>query len=133
MGIKMPDNTSARDALVNRQLPEMVLSDGSPASLTGPPPPMPHYLNAEGRAMKRFEVEGNAISALLLRAPNQGLGLTYPEDSNRGRRDARHLWCSSSLGTWLIRTCPPRHQHGACHGSYHVTEGGVSIGKYHRY
>ncbi|KAL1617935.1 hypothetical protein SLS54_007468 [Diplodia seriata] len=57
----MPDNINARDALVNRQLPEMQLSDGSAASMTGPPPPAPHYLNAEGRARYRFSVEGNAI------------------------------------------------------------------------
>ncbi|KAF2135889.1 uncharacterized protein K452DRAFT_322780 [Aplosporella prunicola CBS 121167] len=57
----MPDNTNARDALVNRQLPEMKLSDGTAASLTGPPPPMPHYLNSEGRARYRFAVEGNAV------------------------------------------------------------------------
>ena len=65
MGIKMED-ANAREALVNRKLPEMVLSDGTLASLTAPPLPMPHYLNAEGRAMKRFAVEGNAIGALTL-------------------------------------------------------------------
>lgn len=57
----MPDNADDRAALVNRQLPEMQLSDGSAASMTGPPPPAPHYLNAEGRARYRFAVEGNAI------------------------------------------------------------------------
>ncbi|KAF2091953.1 NAD(P)-binding protein [Saccharata proteae CBS 121410] len=57
----MPDNASARDALVDRQLPEMKLSDGSSTSMTAPPPPMPHYLNAEGRSRYRFAVEGNAI------------------------------------------------------------------------
>lgn len=29
--------------------------------MTGPPPPMNHYLTSEGRAFKRFAVEGNAI------------------------------------------------------------------------
>ncbi|KAK8189890.1 hypothetical protein HDK77DRAFT_443029 [Phyllosticta capitalensis] len=57
----MPPNGTDRDALVNRQLPEMELSDGTAASLTGPPPPIPHYLNPEGRARYRFGVEGNAI------------------------------------------------------------------------
>ncbi|KAF2453762.1 hypothetical protein BDY21DRAFT_355006 [Lineolata rhizophorae] len=56
----MPESND-RDGLVNRQLPEMQLSDGSASSLTGPPPPFPHYLNAEGRAQMRFAVEGNAI------------------------------------------------------------------------
>lgn len=42
----------------------MTLSDGSPASLTRPPPPMPHYLNAEGRALARFAVEGNVVGEL---------------------------------------------------------------------
>lgn len=62
----MPENGEARDALVNRQLPEMQLSDGSSSSLTAPPPPPPHYLNAEGRAAYRFNVEGNAISMLFM-------------------------------------------------------------------
>ncbi|KAL9075797.1 MAG: hypothetical protein Q9157_003898 [Trypethelium eluteriae] len=57
----MPENAEARDALVNRKLPEMVLSDGGPASLTSPPPSLPQHLNAEGRATKRFSVKGNAI------------------------------------------------------------------------
>ncbi|KAF2804561.1 oxidoreductase-like protein [Mytilinidion resinicola] len=51
----------ARDALVNRQLPEMQLSDGSSSSMTAPPPPAPPYLSGEGRAVYRFNVEGNAI------------------------------------------------------------------------
>ncbi|OCL08343.1 NAD(P)-binding protein [Glonium stellatum] len=57
----MPDNASERDALVNRKLPEMQLSDGSSSSFTASPPPPPHYLNAGGRAQYRFAVEGNAI------------------------------------------------------------------------
>ncbi|KAI7709126.1 hypothetical protein KC353_g10597, partial [Hortaea werneckii] len=50
-----------RDELSSRTLPFMTLSDGSSASLTAPPPPLPHYLKAEGRALARFAVEGNAI------------------------------------------------------------------------
>jgi len=52
---------TSRDALTSRVLPQMTLSTGDEASLTGPPAPMPHYLNAEGRARLRFEVEGNAM------------------------------------------------------------------------
>ena len=57
----MPESTNERASLTSRTLPQMTLSDGSPSSMTGPPPPMPHYLTAEGRAIKRFAVEGNAI------------------------------------------------------------------------
>lgn len=51
-----------RNSLTSRVLPFMQLSDGSDASLTAPPPPMPHYLKPEGRAMARFAVEGNVVS-----------------------------------------------------------------------
>ena len=51
-----------RDALSSRVLPFMTLSRGDEASLTAPPPPMPHYLNSEGRALARFAVEGNVGS-----------------------------------------------------------------------
>ena len=46
-----------RDSLKDRELPFMTLSDGSASSMTGPPPPLPLYLNAEGRALARFAVE----------------------------------------------------------------------------
>lgn len=60
-----------RDSLTSRTLPFMTLSDGSEASATGPPPPLPHYLNAEGRALARFAVEGNIISkSTRVRSPN---------------------------------------------------------------
>ncbi|KAF2719209.1 NAD(P)-binding protein [Polychaeton citri CBS 116435] len=52
---------SERESLTSRQLPQMILSDGSPQSLTSPPPPMPHYLNSEGRAVARFAIEGNVV------------------------------------------------------------------------
>lgn len=49
----------------------MKLSDGSEFSMTGPPPPFPHYLNAEGRAVARFAVEGNVVgSSTFSRLPN---------------------------------------------------------------
>ena len=57
----MPESTNDRASLTSRTLPKMTLSDGSTSSMTGPPPPMPHYLTAEGQAIKRFAVEGNAI------------------------------------------------------------------------
>lgn len=52
---------SAREDLTSRTLPFMELSDGTEASMTGPPAPLPHYLNAEGRSMARFAVEGNIV------------------------------------------------------------------------
>ncbi|MCJ1267869.1 hypothetical protein MMC22_007755 [Lobaria immixta] len=57
----MPASTLDRDSLTSRALPEMVLSTGDASSMTGPPAPMPHYLTSDGRAIKRFEIEGNAI------------------------------------------------------------------------
>ncbi|KAI4129907.1 MAG: hypothetical protein LQ338_001992 [Usnochroma carphineum] len=57
----MPQSMVDREALTSRSIPSMTLSTGDAASMTGPPPPMPHYLTAEGRAVKRFAVEGNAI------------------------------------------------------------------------
>ncbi|KAL9586074.1 MAG: hypothetical protein Q9203_003997 [Teloschistes exilis] len=57
----MPQSANERDALTSRAIPHMTLSTGEPSSMTGPPAPMPHYLSAEGRAVKRFTVEGNAI------------------------------------------------------------------------
>ncbi|TKA26775.1 hypothetical protein B0A50_04221 [Salinomyces thailandicus] len=52
---------SDRDNLSSRTIPFMTLSDGSSSSLTAPPPPLPHYLNTEGRALARFAVEGNVV------------------------------------------------------------------------
>ncbi|KAL8906055.1 MAG: hypothetical protein Q9171_006429 [Xanthocarpia ochracea] len=58
----MPHSAATeRGALTSRTIPHMTLSTGDASSMTGPPPPMPHYLSAEGRAVKRFAVEGNAI------------------------------------------------------------------------
>jgi hypothetical protein len=51
-----------RENLTTRTIPFMELSDGSAASLTAPPAPLPHYLNAEGRAIARFAIEGNVVS-----------------------------------------------------------------------
>ena len=56
-----PPTTTTKDELRTRSIPHMTLSTGDASSMTGPPPPMPHYLSSEGRAIKRFAVEGNAI------------------------------------------------------------------------
>lgn len=58
---KMPQMSSDRNALTARSIPHMILSTGEISSMTGPPPPMPHYISAEGRAVRRFAVEGVAI------------------------------------------------------------------------
>jgi hypothetical protein len=56
----MPDNTEDRASLVNRQLPEMVLSTAD-NPLTAPRPP-PDNLSTAQKAAYRFQVTGNAIS-----------------------------------------------------------------------
>ena len=56
-----PTTTTTQDDLRARSIPHMTLSSGDASSMTGPPPPMPHYLTSEGRAIRRFAVEGNAI------------------------------------------------------------------------
>lgn len=107
----MPANADARDALVNRQLPEMQLSDGSASSMTGPPPPAPHYLNAEGRARYRFAVEGNAIRKC--RYTHSGLMQWWADSCSHGRRwnsGARRR--SRSSRTWCERRGALRHQPG---------------------
>ncbi|KAI9818806.1 MAG: hypothetical protein M1827_007626 [Pycnora praestabilis] len=68
------DTSDPRAALTARQIPTMTLSTGTSSSLTGPPPPMPHYLNAAGRAERRFAVEGNAISTIANDAVTGGTG-----------------------------------------------------------
>jgi hypothetical protein len=57
-------NEPTRDSLTSRQLPEMTLSKGDEISLTAAPPPIPHYLDATGRALHRFSVEGVGIGML---------------------------------------------------------------------
>ena len=52
---------SDRDALTSRVLPFMTLSDGSEASKSGPPAPLPKHLDAEGRAKARFKVDGFVV------------------------------------------------------------------------
>lgn len=66
-----------RDSLKDRELPFMTLSDGSESSMTGPPPPLPLYLNAEGRALARFAVE---VSLHLL----SGMGFHIANDESKG-------------------------------------------------
>jgi sorbose reductase len=57
----MPPALTDRDDLAARILPQMILSDGTPSSLTGPPAPSPHHLSGEEQAKLRFAVKGNAI------------------------------------------------------------------------
>jgi sorbose reductase len=57
----MPPAPTDRDTLTARILPQMILSDGTPSSLTGPPTPSPHHLSGEEQAKRRFAVKGNAI------------------------------------------------------------------------
>jgi sorbose reductase len=56
----MPENSEDRESLVNRQLPEMVLSTAE-NPLTAPQPP-PDNLTTAQRVAYRFQVNGNAIS-----------------------------------------------------------------------
>ena len=58
----MPISTATdRAELAARSIPHMTLSTGTTASMTAPPAPPAHYLSAEGRAVRRFAIEGNAI------------------------------------------------------------------------
>ncbi|PMD33727.1 NAD(P)-binding protein [Hyaloscypha variabilis F] len=50
-----------RNSLTSRILPQMTLSKGDESSLTGPPAPDSGSSSAPERAVKRFEVAGNAI------------------------------------------------------------------------
>jgi len=52
---------TAREALASRVLPQMTLSDGSEASMTRPPLPMPAEPRPELRAQLRFNVQGSAV------------------------------------------------------------------------
>ncbi|KAI0882362.1 NAD(P)-binding protein [Annulohypoxylon maeteangense] len=53
--------TTERAELTARVLPLISLGDGSPGSLTAPPPPLPREIPATNRAQERFHVTGNAI------------------------------------------------------------------------
>ncbi len=53
--------TTNRSDLTARVIPQMVLGDGSPGSLTAPPPPLPREIPAASRAHERFHVRGNAV------------------------------------------------------------------------
>ncbi|KAI1383924.1 oxidoreductase [Hypoxylon trugodes] len=50
-----------RSDLSTRVLPKITLGDGTPGSLTAPPPPLPRDVPAATRAQERFRVTGNAI------------------------------------------------------------------------
>ncbi|CAJ2499738.1 Uu.00g025910.m01.CDS01 [Anthostomella pinea] len=53
--------TTERSDLTDRVIPQMTLGDGSPGSLTAPPPPLPRDTPPAARAQERFRVKGNAI------------------------------------------------------------------------
>ncbi|OTA68715.1 NAD(P)-binding protein [Hypoxylon sp. EC38] len=53
--------TTERSDLKSRVLPQISLGDGSPGSLTAPPPPLPRGAPAATRALERFRITGNAI------------------------------------------------------------------------
>jgi len=59
----MPSEADARNALTARIIPEMVLSDD--ANPLTAPLPSTNDLQPADRAIKRFAVEGNAISAYM--------------------------------------------------------------------
>lgn len=103
----MPESTATeRDALTARSIPHMTLSTGDASSMTGPPPPMPHYLTSEGRAVKRFAVEGNAIrrlsvlTVLRLSSPHIHRKLIYLLNSDRGCWHTCSGQCKSTTRAW---------------------------------
>ncbi|KAI1371842.1 NAD(P)-binding protein [Hypoxylon crocopeplum] len=53
--------TTERSDLTARVLPHILLGDGSPGSLTAPPPPLPRETATATRAQERFRVWGNAV------------------------------------------------------------------------
>ncbi|XDG08640.1 hypothetical protein ABKA04_008255 [Annulohypoxylon sp. FPYF3050] len=53
--------TTERSDLTTRVLPQISLGDGSPGSLTAPPPPLSREIPAITRAQERFHITGNAI------------------------------------------------------------------------
>ncbi|KAI1259231.1 oxidoreductase-like protein [Xylariaceae sp. FL1019] len=53
--------TAERSELASRILPQMTMGDGSPGSLSSPPPPFPRDQSPTARAVERFSVQGNAI------------------------------------------------------------------------
>lgn len=105
----MADPNDSRAALTSRVLPQMAFSDGSFASMTGPPPPMPHYLNSEGRAMKRFAIEGNAVCMLSLQlravyAPSCVRDFVLGKKKGHGAVDNRTLMLRCVYRRPLART-----------------------------
>ena len=117
----MPSSaTTTQEELRTRSIPHMTLSTGDASSMTGPPPPMPHYLTAEGRAIKRFAVEGNAICTsthvsrvphLFPPSPPECVTLTRSLSSHRRRRNPcpRERAClarTRPLGPGALRSGP---------------------------
>ncbi|KAL4867035.1 hypothetical protein BDV12DRAFT_210211 [Aspergillus spectabilis] len=54
-------DTTAREALTKRQVPSMILSDGSPSSMTASPAPPPSTTTPQEAAASRFSITGNAV------------------------------------------------------------------------
>lgn len=52
--------TTDRSQLTSRVIPKILLGDGAPGSLSGPPPPLSQK-SATARALERFGIIGNAI------------------------------------------------------------------------
>lgn len=108
----MPESTLDRESLTSRALPEMVLSTGDNSSMTGPPAPMPHYLTSDGRAIKRFEIEGNAISMSSFSRVLDCLVNSLPLQSpiNIKKTNMSHSASDRRCGHSCARqrACPPR-------------------------
>jgi hypothetical protein len=70
ISIKMEESQSARSSLVNRQLPEMKLSDGGPGSKTV----APQALISNQAFVERFRINGSAVCELPCIVPVHDLG-----------------------------------------------------------
>lgn len=139
--VTMPVSTLDRDSLTSRALPEMVLSTGDNSSMTGPPAPMPHYLTSDGRAIKRFEIEGNAISmssfsmvldclvnSLPLQSPIniKETNISHPA-SDGGCRYSCARQCACPPRAWPLGSHAIRSRPLARVGRDHSTAGRLSI------
>ena len=104
----MAEPNGERRALTSRSIPHMKLSSGDRSSMTGPPLPMPYYISNPGRAVYRFNIDGNAICIypatwLLDQA-------TTDKESHRRRRYARAIKCPRPTRTRTLRISTLRHR-----------------------